>query len=81
MREAGFEDVRVDGHLFSTVGGLDRETYGGALLEFIGGFAAGRRGVSEAEAEAWAQEQRDLGERSELYFSCAQFCFSARKPG
>ena len=80
LRSAGFEDVEVAGHLFVTVA-LDGATYGAALLPFIADFVAGRGGVTEAEAQEWLAEQRELAERGEFYFAITQFCFTARKPG
>jgi arsenite methyltransferase len=80
LRSAGFEDVQVAGHAFATVA-LDAETYGGAMVPFIADFVPGRGGVTEAEAQAWLAEQRELGERGEFYFAITQFCFTARKPG
>jgi arsenite methyltransferase len=79
LRAAGFEDVRASGHPFVTLA-FDPDTYGGALLPFIGEFVAGRQGIGEAEAQAWAAEQRELDERGEFYFAVVQFCFTARKP-
>jgi arsenite methyltransferase len=80
LRSAGFEDVQATGHAFVTVA-LDGESYGGAMVPFIADFVAGRRGVTEDEAQAWLAEQRELGERGEFYFAISQFCFTARKPG
>ena len=34
-----------------------------------------------AEAKAWAEDQRELDERGEFFFSCTQFCFTAKRPG
>jgi hypothetical protein len=36
-------------------------------------------GVSRAEAKAWADEQRKLGERGEFFFTVTQFCFTATR--
>jgi arsenite methyltransferase len=79
LRAAGFEDVRAAGHPFVTLA-FDPDTYGGALLPFIGEFVAGRQGVGEEEAQAWVAEQRELDARGEFYFAITQFCFTARKP-
>jgi arsenite methyltransferase len=79
LRSVGFDDVRVRAHPLATVE-LDPETYGGAMMPLIGGFAAGRAGVSAEEAEAWVEAQHALGERCEYYFSVTQFCFTALKP-
>ena len=78
LRRAGFEDVRAEGHVFATVE-LDPETYSGALLPLMEGYVAGRPDFGEAEAAAWANEQRELGERGEFFFSVTQFCFAATR--
>jgi arsenite methyltransferase len=79
LSRAGFEDVRAEGHVFATTE-LDPETYGGANLPLIRDYVAGRPDVGEAEAAAWAAEQRELGERGEFFFSVTQFCFTAHRP-
>jgi arsenite methyltransferase len=77
LREAGFEDVRMDAHAFATTE-LSGETYGGATLPVIERYV---RQQGSADVGAWADEQRALGERGEFYFACMQFCFSAVRPG
>jgi arsenite methyltransferase len=79
LRAAGFADVRVQAHAFATAE-QDPETYGAALVPFIGAFVAGRAGVTEERAQAWLDEQRALGERGAFYFACTQLCFSATRP-
>ncbi|HEX8066763.1 MAG TPA: methyltransferase domain-containing protein [Thermoleophilaceae bacterium] len=78
MRAAGFEDVRAEGHSFTTTA-LDPETYGGALVPFIRRFAVDR-GFPEDEADAWEAELRELDERGEFYLAVVQVCFAAVKP-
>jgi arsenite methyltransferase len=78
LRAAGFEDVRMSAHPFAT-NAFDRDTYGAALMPFIGAFVPGHGGVSDEEAQAWMAEQRELGERGEFYFAITQFCFTARR--
>jgi hypothetical protein len=50
------------------------------VIPLIEGFVPGRHGIGADEARAWATEQRELGERGEFFFSCMQFCFSAKRP-
>jgi arsenite methyltransferase len=76
LRAAGFEDVRMEGHAFATAE-LSQETYGGAALPVIERYV---REQGSDDVEAWAAEQRALGERGEFYFACLQFCFSATRP-
>ena len=79
LRAAGFEDVRATAYAFATVA-FDPDTYGGALVPFIGAFVAGRQGLTDDDAQRWLDEQRALSERGEFYFAITQFCFTARKP-
>ena len=81
LRAAGFSNVGVEGHVFTTHA-LDPEAFGsGVMLPLIEQFVAGRPAVGAEEASAWASEQRELGARGELFFACTQFCFTAiREP-
>jgi arsenite methyltransferase len=76
MRAAGFEDVRMEGHAFATTE-LSQETYGGAALPVIERYV---RQQGSDDVDAWADEQRALGDRGEFYFACLQFCFSGTRP-
>ena len=80
LRAVGFSNIGVEAHPFAAVG-RDPESYGAALVPFIATFVSGRQGIGEAEAKAWAAEQRELMEREEFYFASTQFCFTATKPG
>ena len=75
LRDAGFEDVRMEGHTFAS-NEMVFDAYGGSLVGVIEPFvtASGH----EDDARAWAAEQRELGERGEFYFAVTQVCFSAR---
>jgi hypothetical protein len=59
---------------------FDDDLYGARLVPLIGQFVAGRQGVTDADAQAWVDEQRRLGDRGEFYFAITQFCFTAQKP-
>jgi len=78
LRRVGFDDVRVQGHVFVS-GEFDPETYGVAIIPLISDFAAGRAGIAADEPAAWAAEQRDLGDQGEFFFTCTQFCFQGTK--
>jgi ubiquinone/menaquinone biosynthesis C-methylase UbiE len=78
LRSVGFEDVAVSGHAFATTDFVP-DAYGGSVVPLIEQFVAGREGVTEDEAQAWGDEQRELGERGEFYFACIQFCFTATR--
>jgi arsenite methyltransferase len=78
MREAGFENVTSQGHVFASTD-FDPESYGVALIPLMQDFVAGRDAVTSDDAAAWAAEQEHLGQRGEYYFSCTQFCFQGTK--
>jgi SAM-dependent methyltransferase len=80
MRAVGFEQVEMEAHSFATAE-FDPDRYGAALVSLIRSFVPDRNGVSEDEAEAWAAEQRKLGERGEFYFACLQVCLKGTRPG
>lgn len=69
----------MQAHPFSTCE-LDPETYGAALLPFVGTFVVGRNGITDEQAQAWVSEQQQLGQRGEFYFASTQLCFTATKP-
>ena len=79
LGEAGFEDVRMEGHTFAT-NELSPETYGGFLVAFAEQFVVDQQLVDAGDAKAWADEQRSLAERGQFYFACIQFCFAAKRP-
>ena len=58
----------------------DPNTYGSALMDLIRSFVPGRQGVTQAEADAWFEDLRALGERGEYFFSLNQYFFRALKP-
>jgi ubiquinone/menaquinone biosynthesis C-methylase UbiE len=81
LQAAGFDAVEMTAHAFATHDFDRSKYYGPALVPFIGTFVVGREGLSEADARAWVDEQRRLGERGEFYFAVTQFCFTARAAG
>ena len=76
LREVGFHEVAVAGHVFAA-DELSPETYIGAIFPLLHEYVAGTGEPAAAEAEDWAAEQRDLSERGAFFFSVTQFCFSA----
>ena len=80
LRAAGFEDPRVEGHAFAT-NELVPDTYGGFIVPFLEQFVIDAETAPEADARAWADEQRELAERGEFYFAVTQLCFTATRPG
>ena len=78
LRNAGFQDVRMDAHAFATTE-LIPDAYGGSLVPLLEQYVAEQGGMSQQEAKAWADEQRELGDRGEFFFTVTQFCFTATK--
>jgi arsenite methyltransferase len=86
LRSAGFVDVEIQGHVFSTVA-FDPETYGGAVVPNIAAFVVGRGAmlmgpgpITEDDARAWVDELRRLDADGAFYFAVSQFCFTAINP-
>jgi arsenite methyltransferase len=59
---------------------FDANTFSAGLLDLIHRFVPGRRGVTQDEADAWADDLRELGARGESFFSLNQYFFLAAKP-
>jgi SAM-dependent methyltransferase len=76
LRAAGFTDVRAEGHSFATAE-LTPDAYGAAIIPLVQQYVAGRHGLTEDDAAAWAAEQHELGRRGEFFFACVQFLFRA----
>jgi ubiquinone/menaquinone biosynthesis C-methylase UbiE len=79
LRAAGFAGVTAEGHAFATTE-LAPDAYGAAIMPLVEQYVTGR-GITEAEAAAWASELGELGRRGEFFFACVQFCFTATRPG
>jgi arsenite methyltransferase len=79
LRDAGFEDVRMEAHPFATTE-LVADSYAGSLVPLLEQYVAEQGGLSPEEAEAWGDDQRGLAERGEFFFSVTQFCFTASRP-
>ena len=68
----------MDAHAFATTE-LIPDAYGGSLVPLLEQYVAEQGGMSQQEAKAWADEQRELGDRGEFFFTVTQFCFTATK--
>jgi arsenite methyltransferase len=80
LRDAGFEHIQMDAHPFATTE-LIPDAYGGSLVPLLERYVVEQGGMSQKEAQAWAGEQRALGERGEFFFTVTQFCFTASRRG
>ncbi len=78
MREAGFTDISLVGHSFTT-GEFTPDAYGASLVAVIENYLGDLDDFSDQDRKAWADEQRTLGEQSEFYSACIQVCFSATR--
>ena len=80
LRDAGFEDVRVRAHPLAAIEFDPSRRHLAAMVAFVAVFVPGRQGLGEADAQAWLDDQRALGERGAFYATATQFCFTARRP-
>jgi ubiquinone/menaquinone biosynthesis C-methylase UbiE len=58
----------------------DPNTYSNRMIDLIAPYVIGRDGITGADADAWARELRQSGERGEYFFSLNRYLFVARKP-
>lgn len=79
LRSAGFQDVGAEGHTFAAAG-YTPDSYGASIVPGIARYVAGRDGITEEEARAWASEQREPADPETFFFACIQFCFMATRP-
>ena len=79
LRSAGFDDVSAAGHAFVATE-YSADAFAGAIMPLIVDYVAGHGDVAAGEVDAWAAEQRDLGERGEFFFAAIQFCFTGSRP-
>ena len=80
LRDAGFEDVRAHVHPLAAIEFDPSRRHLAAMVSFVAAFVPGRQGLDEADAQAWLDDQRALGERGAFYATATQFCFTARRP-
>ena len=78
LRDAGFTDVSLAGHSFTT-SEFTPDAYGAQLVAIIANYLTGLDDFADEEGIAWAEEQQELGERGDFYFACVQACFSATR--
>ena len=79
LRDAGFQDVQVEGHTFATAE-YTADAYGVSFTPVVERYIAGHEAIGPDIARAWADDQRELGKRGEFFFACVQFCFAATRP-
>lgn len=78
LNRAGFQ---VEGQkiipLFNSE--FDPDTYSNRMIDLIASFVAGRSGITQDDAEAWAQELRSCGANGQYFFSLNRYFFLASK--
>jgi arsenite methyltransferase len=76
LEEAGFTVARRE-VLPILNAGYDSQTFSAGVIKFVAGFVPGHRGVTEAEAQAWAADLTGLGRK--YFFSLNRYLFLAVK--
>jgi hypothetical protein len=79
LREAGFDDVQVEAHVFVNADASD-ETYSSLLIPLVVDFVAGRNGLTEEDVTLWREDLSALAAHGRYFLSVVQFCFTARRP-
>jgi SAM-dependent methyltransferase len=79
LRDAGFEDVRLDAHAFAT----DRfapETYLGTIVALVESYVGGLGDDAADDVRGWVADLRDLDEQGAFYAAVTQVRVAARRP-
>jgi ubiquinone/menaquinone biosynthesis C-methylase UbiE len=79
LADAGFTDVVLTGHSFTTAE-FTPDAYGASMLGVVDNYLAGLEDFSDDERTAWRDEQLALGETGDFYFAAIQCCVSATRP-
>lgn len=77
LRSVGFEDVRVEGHSFSTVE-YEPGAFYASMIALMEDYVGGRGDFAPDELRAWSDDLQELGRRGEFFLALTQFCFTAR---
>lgn len=59
---------------------FDEASYSAQVIPIVASFVAARPGIDADEAQAWADDLRDVGVRGEYFFCLNQYLFSAVRP-
>lgn len=59
---------------------FDEASYSAQLIPIVASFVAARPGIDAGEAQAWADDLRNVGARDEYFFCLNQYLFSAMRP-
>jgi ubiquinone/menaquinone biosynthesis C-methylase UbiE len=78
LTDAGFKNVRAEA-VVQPETSYDPSSVSAILMKFVIGYVVSQ-GVSQSEADAWADELRALGSSGEYFFSANEYIFTAEKP-
>ncbi|MFK7925645.1 MAG: methyltransferase domain-containing protein [Bacteroidia bacterium] len=78
LREAGF-NIQAQNIIQQFNPTLNTDAYSYHAINFIKSFISDRGGISKEEADLWAKDLIQLGERNEYFFCLNQFLFSVSK--
>jgi ubiquinone/menaquinone biosynthesis C-methylase UbiE len=76
LRDAGFELAHSEVVALLNVG-YDENTYSGPIAGMIARFVAGRQGITEDEANSWADDIKSMGDN--YFFSLNRYLFVATR--
>jgi arsenite methyltransferase len=71
LRQAGFDGVKIEPHAL-----LERDA-GHHMIDIVGDFVPGRRGVTREEAQAWANDLHELGRIGHYFYGATLYWFMA----
>jgi hypothetical protein len=78
MEQAGFKTPRVEIVPLMNIT-YDPQTYSVGMMDIIGGFVAGRAGLSADDVQAWKEDARAMGAANGYFFSLNRYVFIAEK--
>ena len=78
MNRAGFE-VQAQKIIPIYNAEYNEDTYSNRMIDLVASFVVGRKGITQNEAEEWAQELRRNGENGQYFFSLNRYFFLASK--
>ena len=78
LAEAGFKHVHAEA-VVQLETSYDPSSVSAIIMKFVVGYVVSQ-GVSQSEADAWADELRALGSSGDYFFSSNEYIFTAEKP-
>jgi SAM-dependent methyltransferase len=78
LTNAGFKNVRAEA-VVAVETTYDPSSVSAILMKFVIGYVVSQ-GITQSEADAWADDLRALGSSSDYFFSLNEYIFTADKP-